>query len=63
MAKEQNTAQIIARVTESDRNWLDQEATRQGLAVSSLVRMTLRRQRLASEAAEAAASETARGAA
>jgi hypothetical protein len=54
MVKEQNTVQIIARVTESDRDWLDREAVRQGLAVSSLVRMTLRRERLASEAVEAA---------
>ncbi len=53
VTKERNTAQIVARVADADRRWLDREANRQGLNVSSLVRMTLRRQRLASEAAEA----------
>ena len=59
MAKERNTAQIVTRVADADRQWLDREAERQGLNVSSLVRMTVRRQRLASEAAEAAGERMA----
>lgn len=54
-ARERNSVQIVTRIAEADRDWLDREASRQGLNVSSLVRMTLRRQRLAAESAMAAA--------
>jgi hypothetical protein len=57
--KERKTAQIITRVTETDRAWVDREAEREGLDASSFIRMTLRRQRLASEAAEAAGERLA----
>jgi hypothetical protein len=43
--KERKTAQIITRVTEDDRAWLDRECDRLGLAPSSFIRMTLRRER------------------
>jgi post-segregation antitoxin (ccd killing protein) len=59
MARERNTAQIVARVADADRQWLDREAERQGLNVSSLVRTTIRRQRLASEAEKAAGERLA----
>lgn len=54
MAKEQKVARIVTRITEDDRAWVDQESSRCGLDPSSFIRMILRRQRLASEAAEAA---------
>ena len=44
------TAMIRARVTEDDRNWLEQEAERIGLDASSFIRMTLRRERNECEA-------------
>ncbi len=47
--KERKTAQIITRVTEADRAWVDREAERQGLDASSFIRMTLRHVRAASE--------------
>ena len=47
--RERKTAQIITRVTETDRAWVDREAERQGLDASSFIRMTLRRVRAASE--------------
>ena len=46
--KERKTAQIVTRVTEADRAWVDQEADKQGLDASSFIRMTLRRVRAAS---------------
>jgi hypothetical protein len=46
--KERKTAQIVTRVTEADRAWVDQEADKQGLDASSFIRMTLRRARVAS---------------
>jgi hypothetical protein len=60
MAKELNSAMIVTRVAPADRNWLDREAERQGLSVSTLVRTTIRRQRLASESAEAGEAGKAR---
>jgi predicted DNA binding CopG/RHH family protein len=47
--RELKTAQIVTRVTERDREWLDKEADRQGLDTSSFIRMTLRQARVASE--------------
>lgn len=47
--KERKTAQIITRVTEDDRAWVDREADKHGLDPSSFIRMTLRRARQASE--------------
>jgi hypothetical protein len=47
--KERKTVQVMTRVTETDRAWLDQEAERHGLDASSFIRMTLRRVRAASE--------------
>lgn len=49
--KERKSAQIVTRVTPQDREWLDREADRTGLDVSSIIRMTLRRARVAREAA------------
>jgi antitoxin component of RelBE/YafQ-DinJ toxin-antitoxin module len=46
--KERKTAQIVTRVTEDDRAWVDREADKQGLDPSSFIRMTLRRVRAAS---------------
>ena len=46
--KERKTAQIVTRVTEADRAWVDQEADKRGLDASSFIRMTLRRARVAS---------------
>jgi uncharacterized protein (DUF1778 family) len=43
--KERKTAQIVTRVTEDDRAWVDREADKQGLDPSSFIRMTLRRAR------------------
>ncbi len=48
--KERKTAQIVTRLTERDREWLDTEAEREGLDTSSFIRMTLRRARAAREA-------------
>jgi post-segregation antitoxin (ccd killing protein) len=39
------TAKIITRVTEDDYSWLQQEADTLGVDLSTLVRMTLRRER------------------
>jgi hypothetical protein len=47
--KERKTAQIVTRVTETDRQWIDREAEREGLDPSSFIRMTLRRARVARE--------------
>ena len=47
--KERKTSQIITRVTEDDRAWVDQEADRHGLNTSTFIRMTLRQVRAASE--------------
>ena len=47
--KERKTAQVLTRLTETDRAWVDREAERQGLDASSFIRMTLRRVRAASE--------------
>jgi predicted DNA binding CopG/RHH family protein len=47
---ERKTSQIITRVTEDDRAWVDQEADKQGLNTSTYIRMTLRRIRAASAA-------------
>jgi len=47
-SKAKKTNQIVTRITEADRRWVDQEAERQGLDVSSFIRMTLRRLRTAS---------------
>jgi hypothetical protein len=49
--KERKSAQIVTRVTPQDREWLDREADRAGLDVSAFIRMTLRRERVAREAA------------
>ena len=38
--KERKTAQVLTRVTETDRAWVDREAERQGLDASSFIRMT-----------------------
>ena len=46
---ERKTSQIIIRVTEDDRAWVDQEADKLGLGTSSFIRMTLRQVRAASE--------------
>jgi len=43
--KERKSAQIVTRVTEADRAWVDREADKQGLDASSFIRMTLRRAR------------------
>lgn len=51
--KERKTAQIVTRLTERDREWLDSEAEREGLDTSSFIRMTLRRARAAREASNA----------
>lgn len=45
--KERKSAQIVTRVTEDDRAWIDREADRHGLDPSSFIRMTLHRARLA----------------
>ena len=59
MAKDRNTAQIVAHIAEADRDWLDREAARTGLNVSSLVRSSIRQQRLASEAEKPAGERVA----
>ena len=43
--KERKTAQIITRVTEDDRAWVDRESQRHGLDPSSFIRMALKRVR------------------
>jgi hypothetical protein len=48
---ERKTAKIITRVTEDDRSWLQQEADTLGVDLSTLVRMTLRRERNECDAA------------
>jgi antitoxin component of RelBE/YafQ-DinJ toxin-antitoxin module len=50
MSAQNKTAMIRARVSEDDRNWLEQEAERIGLDPSSFIRMTLRRERNEREA-------------
>jgi hypothetical protein len=50
---ERRTSQVLTRLTETDRAWVDREAERHGLDASSFVRMTLRRVRTASEQASA----------
>jgi hypothetical protein len=50
---ERRTSQVLTRLTETDRAWVDREAERHGLDASSFVRMTLRRVRAASEQASA----------
>ena len=47
--RERKSSQIITRVTEDDRAWVDQEADRQGLNTSTFIRMTLRKVRAAAE--------------
>ena len=47
--KERKSAQIITRVTEDDRAWINREAEQRGLDPSSFVRMTLRHARHQSE--------------
>jgi hypothetical protein len=47
--KPRKSAQIITRVTEDDRAWVDRESARQGLDPSSFVRMTLRKARSEAE--------------
>jgi hypothetical protein len=47
--KERRTSQVLTRLTETDRAWVDREAEREGLDASSFIRMTLRRVRAASE--------------
>ena len=51
MTKDRKTAQIITRVTEDDRAWIDRESAKMGLDPSSFIRMTLRRARHEIEAA------------
>ena len=46
--KERKTSQIITRVTEDDRAWVDQEADKRGMGTSGFIRMTLRQVRAAS---------------
>jgi predicted DNA binding CopG/RHH family protein len=45
---ERKTSQIITRVTEDDRAWVDQEASKRGIGTSGFIRMTLRQVRAAS---------------
>ncbi|MBS0529757.1 MAG: hypothetical protein JSS22_10255 [Proteobacteria bacterium] len=47
--KPRKSAQIITRVTEDDRAWVDRESARQGLDPSSFIRMTLRKARQQTE--------------
>ena len=47
--KERKTSQIITRVTEDDRAWVDQEAGKRGLGASGFIRMTLRQVRASLE--------------
>ena len=57
--KERKIAQIVTRVTEADRAWVDQEADKQGLDASSFIRMTLRRARAASASEQRTAPQAA----
>ena len=47
--RQPKSAQIITRVTEDDRAWVDQEAGKRGLGASGFIRMTLRQARAALE--------------
>lgn len=46
---ERKSAQVITRLTEDDRAWVNREATLRGLDTSSFIRMTLRQARQETE--------------
>ncbi|MBA2690063.1 MAG: hypothetical protein H0U63_04605 [Burkholderiales bacterium] len=43
--KERKTAQVITKITQPDREWLDRECERQGICTSAFLRMAIRRER------------------
>lgn len=54
MRKERKTNQIVTRITPAERAWLEQEAERAGIDLSSYIRMALKQVRVQLPQREAA---------